>query len=80
MELSMMTFMLEFPILYFKSGTQEEKAKEIEYLIELTAKTGYKKIDLLWQSIQLVGKDEIKQMLEANNLSLSCRKSVACCD
>ncbi len=30
MELSMMTFMLEFPVLYFKPGTQAEKAKEIK--------------------------------------------------
>ena len=29
MELSMMTFMLEFPILLFKQGTREEKVKEI---------------------------------------------------
>ena len=32
MELSMMTFMLEFPILLFKQGTREEKVKEIEAL------------------------------------------------
>lgn len=30
MELSMMTFMLEFPVLYFNQGTREEKAQEIE--------------------------------------------------
>ena len=41
MELSMMTFMLEFPVLFFKPGTKEEKAKEIETFIELTAETGY---------------------------------------
>ena len=58
-----MTFMLEFPVLYFKQGTQEEKAREIETFIQLTAKTGYKNIDLIWQTIKLVGKEEIKRML-----------------
>lgn len=72
MELSMMTFMLEFPVLFFKQGTREEKAKEIEAIIELTAETGYKNIDLIWQTIQLVGIDEIKRMLEENGLNLSC--------
>ena len=72
MELSLMTFMLEFPILYFKQGTQKEKAKEIESFIELTAKTGYKNIDLIWQTIQLVGKEEIKRILEKTGLKLSC--------
>ena len=72
MKLSMMTFMLEFPLLYFKPGTQEEKAKEVESFIDLTAKTGYEYIDLIWQTIQLVGKEEIKRMLEKNGLKLSC--------
>ena len=77
MELSMMTFMLEFPVLFFKPGTKEEKAKEIESFIELTAETGYKNIDLIWQSVRLVGKEEIKRMLEKNGLRLSC---VICMD
>ena len=77
MELSMMTFMLEFPVLFFKPGTEEEKAKEIESFIELTAETGYKKIDLIWQTIKLVGREEIKRMLEENGLELSC---VICMD
>ena len=72
MELSMMTFMLEYPVLYFKQETQEAKAKEIESFIKITAETGYKNIDLLWQSIQLVGIEEIKRMLEENGLHLSC--------
>ena len=72
MKLSMMTFMLEFPVLFFKPGTQEEKVKEIESFIKLTAKTGYEYIDLIWQTIKLVGKDEIKRMLEENGLKLSC--------
>ena len=29
MELSMMTFMLEFPVLFFEQGTREEKVKKI---------------------------------------------------
>ena len=77
MKLSMMTFMLEFPVLYFKQGTQEEKAREIETFIQLTAKTGYKNIDLIWQTIKLVGKEEIKRMLQENDLNLSC---VICMD
>ena len=77
MELSMMTFMLEFPVLFFKPGTKEEKAKEIESFIELTAETGYKNIDLIWQTVRLVGKEEIKRMLEKNGLRLSC---VICMD
>jgi sugar phosphate isomerase/epimerase len=64
--------MLEFPVLFFKPGTQAEKAKEIESFIELTAKTGYKNIDLIWQTIQLVGTEEIGRMLENNGLKLSC--------
>ena len=77
MELSMMTFMLEFPVLYFKQGTREEKAKEIESFIKLTAKTGYRKIDLIWQTIKLVGAEDIRRMLEENGLQLSC---VICMD
>ncbi len=72
MELSMMTFMLEFPVLYFKQDSKEEKVKEIESVIELTAKTGFKKIDLIFQTIQLVGKDNIKKILEKNGLTLNC--------
>ena len=72
MELSMMTFMLEFPVIFYKQETQAEKVKEIESFIELTAKTGYKNIDLLWQTIQLVGKENIKRSLEENGLKLSC--------
>ena len=72
MELSMMTFMLEFPVVFFKPGTKEEKLKEIESFVELTAKTGYKKIDMIWQTIQLAGKEEIKRMLDANGLQLNC--------
>jgi len=72
MELSMMTFMLEFPVLFFKQDSKEAKAEEIKGFIELTAKTGFKKIDLLWQTIQLVGKDEVKEILDANGLSLNC--------
>lgn len=71
MELSMMTFMLEFPVLFFKEESKEEKVKEIESFVELTASTGYKKIDLLWQTIQLVGKEETKRMLNANGLTLN---------
>ena len=77
MKLSMMTFMLEFPVLFFKQGTREEKAKEIEYFIELTAKTGYRYIDLIWQTVRLVGKEEIKRILDKNGLELSC---VICMD
>ena len=72
MELSMMTFMLEYPVLFFKQDTQAEKAKEIESCIKITAETGYRNIDLLWQTIQLVGAEEIKRMLEENGLKLSC--------
>lgn len=72
MELSMMTFMLEYPVLFFQQNPQEEKAKEIESIIKITAETGYRKIDLLWQTIQLVGIEEIKRMLEENGLALSC--------
>jgi len=67
-----MTFMLEYPVLFFKHDAQEEKAKEIESFIKITAETGYRKIDLLWQTIQLVGIEEIKRMLEENGLALSC--------
>ena len=77
MELSMMTFMLEFPVLYFNQGTREEKAQEIESFIKLTAKTGYRNIDLIWQTIKLVGTEEIRRMLEENGLRLSC---VICMD
>ena len=77
MELSMMTFMLEFPVLFFQPGTQKEKAKEIESFIKLTAETGYKNIDLIWQTVKLVGKEEIKRMLEESGLNLSC---VICMD
>ena len=77
MELSMMTFMLEFPVLFFKPGTKKEKAKEIESFIELTAETGYKNIDLIWQTVRLVGKEEIKRMLEKNGL-ISPVVDVAC--
>ena len=77
MELSMMTFMREFPVLYFKPGTKEEKVKEIESFIELTAKTGYRYIDLIWQTVQLAGKEEIKRILTENGLKLSC---VICMD
>ena len=77
MELSMMTFMLEFPILFFKQETQQEKAKEIESLIKLTAETGYRNIDLIWQTVKLVGKEDIKRMLDENGLKLSC---VICMD
>ena len=72
MELSMMTFMLEFPVLFFEQGTREEKVKKIESFIELTAKTGYKNIDLIWQTIQFVGIEKIKCALEENGLKLSC--------
>ena len=47
MELSMMTFMLEFPVLFFDPGTQEEKARKIESFIRLTSETGYRNIDLI---------------------------------
>ena len=77
MELSMMTFMLEFPLLFFHQGTREEKAKEVESFIDLTAKTGYKNIDLIWQTVKLVGTEEIKRMLDKNALKLSC---VICMD
>ena len=77
MELSMMTFMLEFPVLFFDPGTQEEKARKIESFIRLTSETGYRSIDLIWQTIRLVGREEIKRMLEENGLKLSC---VICMD
>ena len=77
MELSMMTFMLEFPVLFFDPGTQEEKARKIESFIRLTSETGYRNIDLIWQTIRLVGREEIKRMLEENGLKLSC---VICMD
>lgn len=72
MELSMMTFMLEFPVLFFKEDSKENKVKEIEKFIELTSKTGYKKIDMIFQTIQLAGKEEIKRMLDTNGLTLNC--------
>lgn len=72
MELSMMTFMLEFPVLFFKEDSKENKVKEIKTFVELTAKTGYKKIDMILQSIQLAGKEEIKKMLDTNGLTLNC--------
>lgn len=72
MELSMMTFMLEFPVLFIKEGSKEKKVKEIETFVELTAKTGYKKIDMILQTIQLAGKEEIKRMLNTNGLTLNC--------
>lgn len=68
----MMTFMLEFPVIFFHPGTKDEKTREVESFIKLTTKTGYKNIDLIWQTIQLVGKEEIKRMLEENGLKLSC--------
>ena len=61
MELSMMTFMLEFPVLFFDPGTQEEKARKIESFIRLTSETGYRNIDLIWQTIRLVGREEKKK-------------------
>ena len=72
MELSMMTFMLEFPVLFFEDSSKEEKVKKIETFVELTARTGYKKIDMILQTIQFVGKEEIKRMLDANGLTLNC--------
>lgn len=72
MQLSMMTFMLEFPVLFFMESSIEEKKNAIENFIELTAKTGFKKIDLIWQTIKLVGKDDIKKMLDTNGLTLNC--------
>lgn len=72
MDLSMMTFMLEFPVLFFKNESDEEKVQEIQSFIELTAGAGFKKIDLIFQTIQFVGKEKIKQLLEKNRLTLNC--------
>lgn len=72
MDLSMMTFMLEFPVLYFKQDSKEEKVKEIQSFIDLTAKTGFKKIDLIFQTIQLAGKEKIRKILENSGLTLNC--------
>lgn len=72
MDLSLMTFMLEFPVLFFKEGSSVEKVKEIQSYIDLTARTGFRKIDLILQTIQLVGKENIKKILKKNKLTLNC--------
>jgi len=71
MKLSLMTFMVEVPLI-FEGKEGDDFAAAIDAILSAAANAGYEMVDLVHVTILKLGVEKMKELLDKNHLKLNC--------
>ncbi len=71
MKLSLMTFIMEYPLLYFEKD-EERRRQNYEEILQGASEAGFQYIDISHPMILAIGADNMEQLLEKYHLQINC--------